>query len=648
MDLSRNELKSTDCLAFLQNHSQLKSLKMEHNRLTRLNNCKGARIHYNLKNLSYRYNRIRQISGNAFGTTLKLETLELNINTIAYMDRKALSGLKHLVTLRLDNNILTDIFNDSFENLTSLKTLNLRNNHISVIFNYTFHSLHNLTTLDLGGNKIAQFKPHAFDGLSSLANLYLDRNRLKMIDSGLFGNLSSTLQVLDLQANYIVYFTEHSFSPFLHMSKLRDLKLDGQEPSGINYLPGAFFNGLTALKSLYLTNNHIVGFGAETFDDLKNLEFLTLDNSCVGVAQLQPGIFKNLRKLKTLYLENMGIKSFSKDVFGNLTELKTLHLNRNPMMSLDIGLLDNLTNLTYMDIRSCPLSCGCHNSDLQNWTIANNRLQFPHLFNITCQDNPSFYFHNFDTKVCYLDIALYLFSSTFALTILLTLIPLLYAKLYWKFKYGYYVFRSWFGEQWRRLRDQEEKYKYDAFVSYNSADEDWVMEELLPNLEGASFRLCLHHRDFEPGRDIVDNIVAAVYGSRKTICVVSQSFLRSEWCSLEIQLASYRLFQEMLDVLLLVFLEPIPERQLSTYHRMRKVMLKKTYLQWPGSNCSDPSSAKELFWNKLKRALRTTQEEQKMEGNDQRKHENVDKGNKDREYFVNQYPTEDEPYYLMP
>ncbi|KAG1947806.1 toll-like receptor [Pimephales promelas] len=282
----------------------------------------------------------------------------------------------------------------------------------------------------------------------------------------------------------------------------------------------------------------------------------------------------------------MGIKSFTKEVFGNLTGLKTLHLNRNAMTSLDISLLDNLTNLTYIDMRSCPLSCGCQNTDLQNWT----------------------------------------------------------------FKYGYYVFRSWFGEQWRRLRDQEEKYKYDAFVSYNSADEDWVMEQLLPNLEGSSFRLCLHHRDFELGRDIVDNIVAAVYGSRKTICVVSQSFLRSEWCSLEIQLASYRLFQEMQDVLLLVFLEPIPKRQLSTYHRMRKVMLKKTYLQWPGLNCSDPSSAKELFWNQLKRALRSSntgsQEEQKMkEENAQKRQE---KNMEETEYFVNQTPIDEEVYYLMP
>ena len=103
----------------------------------------------------------------------------------------------------------------------------------------------------------------------------------------------------------------------------------------------------------------------------------------------------------------------------------------------------------------------------------------------------------------------------------------------------------------------------------------------------------------------MDNIVSAVYGSRKTLCVVSRNFLQSEWCSLEIQLASYRLFDEHRDVLLLVFLEHIPERELSSYHRMRKVMLRKTYLQWPGSECTDPAMAQLLFWKQLRRALRT-------------------------------------------
>ncbi|KAK5861858.1 hypothetical protein PBY51_017302 [Eleginops maclovinus] len=143
------------------------------------------------------------------------------------------------------------------------------------------------------------------------------------------------------------------------------------------------------------------------------------------------------------------------------------------------------------------------------------------------------------------------------------------------------------------------------------------MDQLIPNLEGnkSSFKLCLHHRDFELGRNIVDNIVSAVYNSRKTICVVSRKFLTSEWCSLEIQLASYRLFAEHRDVLLLVFLEQISEKQVSSYHRMRKVMLKKTYLQWPSSDCPDQMHVQELFWNQLRRAIRSGSRQEAEEVN---------------------------------
>ncbi len=85
----------------------------------------------------------------------------------------------------------------------------------------------------------------------------------------------------------------------------------------------------------------------------------------------------------------------------------------------------------------------------------------------------------------------------------------------------------------------------ENYISYNVHDELWVMRELLPQLEGEQgWKLCLHHRDFEPGKPIMDNIVDGIYSSRKTICVISCHYLESEWCSRDIQVASFRLFDE--------------------------------------------------------------------------------------------------------
>lgn len=646
LDLSRNELKMISCLSEVLNQRQIKSFNAEHNHLTSLPQCKTKNTAYftHLEEMSYRYNRILSVNCYAFYHTPNIKELKLNINTIAYLHREALKGLKRLEILRLDNNLLTDLFNETFEDNVNLKVLNLRNNRISVIFNNTFLTLTKLTTLDLGGNKITHFQPAGLDGLKSLSKLYLDGNNLKKIEPFLSCVFHDTLTVLDLQGNNIRFLHENINSPFMNLSKLSDLKLDAQRPFGLTVLPRTLFHGLQSLKSLYLTNNKINHIPPEAFDDLTSLRFLTLDNCCVGVVNLEPGVFKNLRNVTKLIVENMGIQNFSKEVFGNLTKLRTLQLNHNVMQSINVHALESLPKLQYLDIRNIPLSCTCQNNGLQNWTLHNANVQIVYLYNMSCENDKNDKFYNFDTKVCYIDLGESLFLSTAAVLFLFMVLPILHVKLYWKMKYSYYVFRSWFGEQWRRLTEEEENCEYDAFVSYNSSDEQWVMDQLLPNLEGngSSFKLCLHHRDFEPGRYIVDNIVSAVYSSRKTICVVSKNFLQSEWCSLEIQLASYRLFDEHRDVLLLVFLEPVSERQVSSYHRMRKVMLKKTYLQWPGSDCTDPAQAQDLFWKQLCRAMRTGSRVKREESNINEGC--VTPGSQDNKHFE----TSDENYYFLP
>lgn len=608
LDLSKVEQKKTNCLCFLKEQRQITTLIAEHNHYTSLPTCRDQDPFRQLEELRYRYNRILSVNHHAFHHTPNLKTLWLNINTIAYLDHKALSGLRQLSTLRLDNNLLSDLFADTFEDLYDLTSLNLRNNRISVIFNNTFRNLKNLTTLDLGGNKITHFEPSGLCGLERLSKLYLDGNNLQTIDSSTYHIFQNTLTILDLRQNKIYFEEDMNVSPFVNLTKLYDLKLDGQKPHGLHILPRTLFRGLYSLRSLYLTNNMITYLAADVFRDLKHLNFLSLDNCCVGPTHLPAGIFKNLTKLTILTVENMGIQNLSTEVFGNISQLKKIQLNHNVMQTFPVAVLKSLTKLQYLDIRNVPLSCTCENSLLKNWTANNQKVQVVYLFSLPCPHNPKVKFFKFDTSVCNIDLGQYLFFCTAPWIFLFTVWPLLYVKLYWKIKYSYYVFRSWFSEQWRRLREKEENCKYDAFISYNSSDELWVMNELLPNLEGngSSLKICLHHRDFEPGRYIVDNIVSAVYSSRKTICVVSRSFLSSEWCSLEIQLASYRLFDEHRDVLLLVLLEPISERQLSSYHRMRKVMLKKTYLQWPGSDCTNPPQAQGLFWSQLRRAIGTT------------------------------------------
>lgn len=604
LDLSWNKLRSLRCVDWLlgeEQHGALQSLVVEHNLLNHLGPCHDSTSLEALQNISFRYNRILSVQHWAFRYAPRLRTLHLNINTIAYLHKHALKGLRALTELRLDNNLLTDLYRPSFADLRSLVTLNLRNNRVSVLFPCVFSSLSRLQILDLGGNNIRRLGSQSLCGLHSLTKLYLDGNHIKEISSDEFRPVQATLQVLDLGGNSLEYITkrQHKPPPFRYLHRLYDLKLPGQRPYGMKIIPPQFFRGLSALRELFLAENKLLSISPDAFDDLRQLQYLSLADSSNGMQDLPPGIFKSLVCLQRLNLENVGLHSLTLEVFGNLGNLTSLLLAKNQLQTFNASVARALGALRYLDLRKCPLSCTCENLAFQRW-LASAPVQVVYLYNYSCGSHqPLGYVYSFDTHVCFLDAGLYLFSATAPVLLLLTLLPLLHHRAYWRLKYHFYILRSWANEHWRR--QDGESFQYDAFVSYNSADEGWVLEQLVPGLESSqgSFRLCLHHRDFEVGKSIVDNIVDSIYHSRKTICVISRSYLQSEWCSLEIQLASYRLFEELKDVLVMVFLEAIPERELSAYHRMRKVMLRKTYISWPPEPAAQP-----LFWSKLRKALR--------------------------------------------
>ncbi|XP_053546856.1 toll-like receptor 13 [Bombina bombina] len=600
LDLSRNRLKSIKCLDFIK-HRTLSSITVEHNLLKILETCSYRMSFLNLSTISLRFNRIWMINRYAFAHTPNLQNLSLNINNIVWIKNNSFKGLSKLTTLRLDNNLIIDLYNTTFNGLTELRTLNLRNNRISVIFNNTFRNLRKLHILDLGGNKITHLEGKALCGLQTLSNLYLDNNNIRKISMSTFRFIENTLQVLDLGANKLQYKSaKKTFSPFSRLRKVYDLKLQAQQPYGLSTLPHRFLAGLPSLRMLYLSQNRLTNLNSDVFDDLDQLIYLDLAEDCNGIQNFPPGIFKNQTKLRVLNLQNICLQTFNAEVFADLIKLEKLNLNKNGLKHIDVRVLNSMTKLKYLDLSYCPLKCICNNEELQMW-LNKSEVQIIHLYNMSCPGEPTSYFYNFEIHVCDMKIKTQLFCSTFTAILVFIIIPIVYSKSYWCLKYNYFLFLAWLHERWK---SDKERYKYDAFISYNTKDEEWVYSEMLPMLEtcnpAQSLRLCLHHRDFQLGRDIIDNIVDSIHNSRKTVCVISRSYLRSEWCFLEMQLASYKLFDEMRDVLVFVLLENIPDRELSTYHRMRKVMLKKTYISWP----AEPEAQK-LFWAKLIKALKS-------------------------------------------
>ncbi|KAF1499244.1 Toll-like receptor 2 type-1, partial [Eudyptula minor] len=144
---------------------------------------------------------------------------------------------------------------------------------------------------------------------------------------------------------------------------------------------------------------------------------------------------------------------------------------------------------------------------------------------------------------------------------------------------------------------------YDAFVSYSENDSDWVENIMVRELEQACppFRLCLHKRDFVPGKWIVDNIIDSIEKSHKTLFVLSEHFVQSEWCRYELDFSHFRLFDENNDAAILVLLEPIQSKAIpKRFCKLRKIMNTKTYLEWPLEE-----EQQQMFWFNLKIALKS-------------------------------------------
>ncbi|XP_036111553.1 toll-like receptor 1 isoform X2 [Molossus molossus] len=141
--------------------------------------------------------------------------------------------------------------------------------------------------------------------------------------------------------------------------------------------------------------------------------------------------------------------------------------------------------------------------------------------------------------------------------------------------------------------------QFHAFISYSGHDSGWVRNELLPNLEKEGIRICLHERNFVPGKSIVENIINCIEKSYKSIFVLSPNFVQSEWCHYELYFAHHNLLHEGSNNLILILLEPIPKYSIpKSYHKLKTLMAQRTYLEWPKEK-----NKHGLFWANLRASI---------------------------------------------
>nr|XP_033771617.1 toll-like receptor 13 [Geotrypetes seraphini] len=560
-----------------------------------------------------------------------LTHLDLSHNQITDLGTQQLSCLPALLSLDLSSNHIVDLKNGAFLSLDRLEVLNLESNGLFLLENFYFEHLPTLKVLGLKGNLLKNHNDSfkvltqleelslSFESIGTFCAPHSNISKFQLegsdIEIGCSQNCS-TMKKVEIKASK-VSINPCKSAPFRSVTELHleDNHVLVCLPLGT---PGSFTMGLRSFPSVQkvfyssspdLPLTKVSSPLKDTLSYLPNLRHLHLRNLRKDFENgfLIPDLlFRNLTSLSSLILEDSGIEHFSSSIFSDLISLELLIIKSQEMKTLQEGLFDGMDRLKYLYLTDVHLDCACDQAWINTWLATHTKVKSPKMSAINCSLGSSkMYWLNFLKNQCSSQYEYFLFIGTFSFHAIFILAALLYHKVCWYLLYLLHMLRTWWN--YRGRRDGRRCYNFDAFVSYSSHDECWVINEFLPNLEEKGpplFKVCLHGRDFELGKDILDNIVDSIYRSRRTICLVSHHYLQSHWCSMEMRMATYRLIAERENMLIIVFLEKISMRRLSRYHQMARLVKKKTYLEW-----TEDAQEQLLFWARLRKAIGEDEEQ---------------------------------------
>uniref|UniRef100_A0A915KPH3 TIR domain-containing protein n=1 Tax=Romanomermis culicivorax TaxID=13658 RepID=A0A915KPH3_ROMCU len=376
-----------------------------------------------------------------------------------------------------------------------------------------------------------------------------------------------------------------------------NLQLDGL--SFRNLARNSFF-GRYRLRKLYLNNSKIENLAQKTFNGLTTLMLLDLSWNFLEI--LNGNEFHSTTKLETLFLHNNRLKNLNSGVFENLPNLKllTLHGNRFEILPTTLNFIARYS-LPALTLGQNPWKCDCdpNRFEFANFLIAHSNSVIDNK-EIYCYENLSnvrpnsttilsllpptedfdvvkvnfwTFAHEINRTFCFpndnYDRNSYsnstsneteIENSTLDSSLIFLLIAtsamisfLLITSILWRYQHRksttvskYYeetIANSSCGSTYLSSTSctQSPVMKFDAFISYSMADENFVLENLVPKLQGQlKYKLCLLYRDLdrEIGTDCqhVDNqLIDAMEKSRRILTVYSKNFIENEWEQIRIR-----------------------------------------------------------------------------------------------------------------
>ena len=421
---------------------------------------------------------------------------------------------------------------------------------------------------------------------------------------GEWSQIAPNLETLDVSDTKNIY----RLSSIRNLSSLQSLDASGSlatltEENLYKQWSLIFYPNLKVLKS---ARNRI--------KTMKDLHLYKTTPEVVDVdlsSNLISSVDKNIQRLFNLQYLNLNDNQISSlDILHNLAQMKSLKIAQNLITFVAATVVKNLfdSELEYLDISNNPFECTCAIKPFQDWIFADTRVYLePNLYK--CKE-PIEYKDISVTQVrldCRSNFRVRV-SIAAACGVLAFLMAILTWRYRWHLRYRFFLLCNWHRVRYDDINQEDNDFEmvemqYDVFVSYahkSDNDLEWVLNEMRPNLEEGPepVRLCIGHaRDFIPGTNLYESISEAIHQTRKTIVVLSPSYVDSELCYHEILQAWQRLIDERRDVLILILLEPIPDEKMTIW--LRKLLCKKGFLTWPQGRV-----AQQLFWRCVREKIK--------------------------------------------
>lgn len=480
-------------------------------------------------------NEIFALKSAAFRPLRSVVILDLSRNKVSRIHLSAFDGLQgHLRLLNLSYNLLGEIFTETFDGLLELRVLDLSYNHIGALGYKAFSGLLRLRGLYLTGNSLRNLDFPA--SLPNLEFLLLGDNKLDSLYEVI--NLATNSTHVDVRDNRLTNL-EDVYLLLTRLRRLETLMFGGNFIKWCTLNQNFLIPFNSTLKVLDLHDSSLQkvwtqGRCLDLFDHLHNLRGLNL--SFNSLESLPPGIFAGLSSVQEIDLSFNALTYLQSDVFP--TSLTILHISGNFLASPGPGIFQTLL---FLDLEGNHFHCDCHLSAFLAWLNATNVTHLSPVAEYTCAfpaalQNLPLLNYSRSVEPCEVDdeestrgLRFGLFVFTAGLIVTAVLCGAAYARLRGRI----FVF---YKKIVRRVLDDPkpaattDDQRYDVFLCFSSHDYRWVEAAVLKKLDSQlsenTFRCCFEARDFLPGEDHLSNIRDAIWGSRKTLCVVSKEFLK--------------------------------------------------------------------------------------------------------------------------